>query len=181
MKNTTRIAVGLAAALALGNAPFALAGDCGSGSYKEASKADYSNHEAASIVETAVSAGSFKTLTAALQAADLVGALSGDGPFTVFAPTDEAFAKLPAGTVETLLKPENRDKLISILTYHVIPTQLDAAHVLQANGAATLNGGIVAFDVEKGSVKVDNASVVQTDIACSNGVINVIDTVLIPN
>lgn len=132
------------------------------------------------IVNTAVAAGSFKTLAAALGAADLVGALQGEGPFTVFAPTDEAFAKLPAGTVETLLKPENREQLVGILTYHVVPGQVTAKQVVGLKGAKTLNGQRADISVADGKVKVDNANVVTTDILCTNGVIHVIDSVILP-
>jgi transforming growth factor-beta-induced protein len=131
------------------------------------------------IVETAVEAGNFKTLAAALTAADLVDALQGDGPFTVFAPTDEAFAKLPAGTVETLLKPENKAKLTGILTYHVVPGKVLASQVVGLKGAKTLNGQRLDIAVD-GSVTVDQATVTATDIECSNGVIHVIDAVLLP-
>ena len=132
------------------------------------------------IVETAVAAGSFKTLAAALDAADLVGALQGKGPFTVFAPTDEAFAKLPKGTVETLLKPENKKKLAGILTYHVVSGKVPAADVVKLSGAKTLNGQQVDIKVAEGTVSVDTAKVVKTDIACSNGIIHVIDSVILP-
>jgi transforming growth factor-beta-induced protein len=132
------------------------------------------------IVDTAVEAGSFKTLAAALQAADLVGALKGEGPFTVFAPTDEAFAKLPAGTVETLLRPENKQMLVDVLTYHVVPGNVPAAKVVKLNGAKSLNGQQVDIKVKDGKVSVDGANVVKTDIACTNGVIHVIDRVILP-
>lgn len=132
------------------------------------------------IVDTAVAAGSFKTLAAALGAADLVGALKGDGPFTVLAPTDEAFSKLPPGTVETLLKPENKQKLIDILTYHVIPGSVAADQVVKLTGATTLNGQRVDLKFVDARLKVDAATVVQTDIQCSNGVIHVIDQVILP-
>jgi uncharacterized surface protein with fasciclin (FAS1) repeats len=132
------------------------------------------------IVDTAVAAGSFKTLAAALQAAGLVDTLKGKGPFTVFAPTDEAFAKLPAGTVENLLKPENKQKLVAILTYHVVPGRVLAAQVTKMNSAKTVNGESLAISSNDGSVMVDNAKVVQTDILCSNGVIHVIDSVVLP-
>jgi uncharacterized surface protein with fasciclin (FAS1) repeats len=131
------------------------------------------------IVDTAVKAGSFKTLAAALKAAGLVDTLKGKGPFTVFAPTDEAFAKLPAGTVETLLKPENKDKLVAILTYHVVAGNVKAADVVKLKSAETLLGQTVAIDATDG-VKVNNAKVVKADIDCGNGVIHVIDTVLLP-
>ena len=117
------------------------------------------------IVETAVEAGSFQTLAAALGAADLVGALQGDGPFTVFAPTDEAFSKLPAGTVETLLKPENKAKLTAILTYHVVPGQVLAKQVVGLKGAKTLNGQRADIAVEGSTVKIDNATVTTTTLA----------------
>jgi len=132
------------------------------------------------IVETAVAAGNFKTLAAALQAAGLVDTLKGGGPFTVFAPTDEAFAKLPAGTVEDLLKPENKQKLISILTYHVVAGDVMANDVVKLSEAKTLNGKEVKIMVEGGKVMVDGANVTKTDIKCSNGVIHVIDSVLLP-
>jgi uncharacterized surface protein with fasciclin (FAS1) repeats len=132
------------------------------------------------IVDTAVAAGSFKTLAAALTAAGLVDTLKGDGPFTVFAPTDEAFAKLPAGTVENLLKPENRDKLRAILTYHVVAGKVMASQVTKLKSAKTVQGSDVKIATSGGKVKVDNANVVKTDIAASNGVIHVIDTVIMP-
>jgi len=131
------------------------------------------------IVDTAVNAGSFKTLAAALQAAGLVDTLKSKGPFTVFAPTDEAFAKLPAGTVETLLKPENKAKLVAILTYHVVPGNVKAADVVKLTSAKTVQGQAVAIDAADG-VKINNAKVVKADIETSNGVIHVIDTVLLP-
>lgn len=132
------------------------------------------------IVDTAVAAGSFKTLAAALQAAGLVETLKGDGPFTVFAPTDEAFAKLPAGTVEDLLKPENREKLRAVLTYHVVPGKVMAAQVTKMNAAKTVQGGAVTIKAAGGKVMVDNANVVKADIEASNGVIHVIDSVILP-
>jgi uncharacterized surface protein with fasciclin (FAS1) repeats len=132
------------------------------------------------IVDTAVAAGDFKTLAAALQAAGLVDTLKGAGPFTVFAPTDEAFAKLPAGTVEDLLKPENKQKLVSILTYHVVAGDVMAKDVLKLSEAKTLNGKELKIMVEGGKVMVDGANLTKTDIQCSNGVIHVIDSVLIP-
>lgn len=133
------------------------------------------------IVETAVEAGSFKTLVAAATAADLGGALSGPGPFTVFAPTDEAFAKLPKGTVETLLKPENKAKLQAILKYHVVSGTVMAADVVKVKGAVSLAGQRIAVKVDGGKVAVDGANVVKTDIKCSNGVIHVIDSVILPS
>ena len=132
------------------------------------------------IVETAVAAGSFKTLVAAVQAAGLVETLNGKGPFTVFAPTDEAFAKLPAGTLEMLLKPENKAKLAAILTYHVVPGAVKAADVVKLKNAGTVNGQRVDIKVDGAKVMVDGANVVTTDIACSNGVIHVIDSVILP-
>jgi uncharacterized surface protein with fasciclin (FAS1) repeats len=132
------------------------------------------------IVETAVEAGKFKTLAAALAAADLVDAVKGPGPFTVFAPTDEAFAKLPKGTVDTLLKPENKAKLAAILTYHVVPGKVMAKDVVNVKGAKSLNGQRIDVKVNGGKVMVDGANVVSTDIACSNGVIHIIDSVILP-
>jgi uncharacterized surface protein with fasciclin (FAS1) repeats len=133
------------------------------------------------IVDTAVAAGSFKTLAAALQAAGLVDTLKGPGPFTVFAPTDAAFAKLPAGTVENLLKPENKARLTAILMYHVVPGRVLAAQVIGMSSATTANGQPLDIQSAKGGVTVGGARVVQADILCSNGVIHVIDTVLLPN
>jgi uncharacterized surface protein with fasciclin (FAS1) repeats len=132
------------------------------------------------IVDTAVAAGSFKTLATALKAAGLIDTLKGKGPFTVFAPTDAAFAKLPAGTVEDLLKPENKAKLTAILTYHVVAGKVMAADVVKLKNAATVNGKSVQIMVDGSTVMVDNAKVVKTDIVTSNGVIHVIDTVLLP-
>ena len=126
------------------------------------------------IVDTAVAAGSFKTLAAALQAAGLVDTLKGKGPFTVFAPTDEAFAKLPKGTVEDLLKPENKAKLTAILTYHVVPGAVTASQVTKLTNAKTVNGQSVKISVTGGNVMVDGARVVKTDIRATNGVIHVI-------
>ena len=132
------------------------------------------------IVDTAVGAGSFTTLAAALEAADLIDTLKGSGPFTVFAPTDEAFAKVPAGTVEDLLKPENKSKLQAILTYHVVSGKVMAADVVKLNSAKTVQGSNVRISTMGGKVKVDNANVVKTDIGASNGVIHVIDAVILP-
>jgi uncharacterized surface protein with fasciclin (FAS1) repeats len=132
------------------------------------------------IVDTAVAAGSFKTLAAALTAGDLIQTLKGKGPFTVFAPTDEAFAKLPAATLADLLKPENKAKLVSILTYHVVPGTVMASQVTKLKSAKTVNGQSVKISVMDGGVMIDNAHVVKTDILASNGVIHVIDTVLLP-
>lgn len=133
----------------------------------------------ADIVDTAVEAGQFKTLATALTKAGLVEALKGDGPFTVFAPTDEAFAKLPDGTVENLLKPENRDQLVAILKYHVVSGKVAAAKVVKLHEAKTLNGESVKISAGD-SVMINNAKVVKADIMTSNGVIHVIDTVLLP-
>jgi uncharacterized surface protein with fasciclin (FAS1) repeats len=133
----------------------------------------------ADIVDTAVAAGSFQTLVAAVKAAGLVDVLKGDGPYTVFAPTDEAFAKLPHGTIAALLKPENREKLVKILTYHVVPGKLQANDVVALNGAKTVQGQLLKFRAGSG-VHINNSKVVKADIAASNGVIHVIDTVLLP-
>ncbi len=160
--------VGLAVLLQLTIALLASPAIAGDKSYKK------------DIVDTAVAAGQFETLAAALGAAELVDTLKGDGPFTVFAPTDEAFAKLPEGTIETLLKPENRDQLVAILTYHVVPGKVAAADVVKLDEAATVNGEKVAITVADSGVRVNDANVVATDIAASNGIIHVIDTVIIP-
>ena len=132
------------------------------------------------IVETAVAAGNFKTLVAAVEAAGLVETLNGKGPFTVFAPTDEAFAKLPKGTLESLLKPENKAKLAAILTYHVVPGSVKAADVVKLKSATSVQGQRIDVKVAGKDVTVDGAKVVATDVACSNGVIHVIDTVILP-
>jgi uncharacterized surface protein with fasciclin (FAS1) repeats len=129
------------------------------------------------LVETAIEAGNFKTLVKAVQEAGLVDTLQGEGPFTVFAPNDDAFAKLPPGTIEDLLN--NKEKLTEILTYHVIPSKVMSNNVVNLTSAPTANGKQLSIDTTSG-VKIDNANVVQTDIECSNGVIHVIDTVLIP-
>jgi uncharacterized surface protein with fasciclin (FAS1) repeats len=134
---------------------------------------------AADIVDTAV-AGGFTTLVAAVKAAGLVDTLKGPGPFTVFAPTDAAFAKLPAGTLESLLKPENKAKLVSILTYHVVAGKVMAADVVKLKSAKTVEGESIAIKTADGGVMVDKAHVTKTDIETSNGVIHVIDTVLMP-
>jgi len=168
------VALGAAATFVISSPAALAAGKCGSNpvktvAYKKAAKSD--------IVDTAVSAGSFKTLAAALTAAGLIETLKGDGPFTVFAPTDEAFAKLPPGTVEALLK--DKAKLTSILTYHVVSGDVKAADVVKLKSAKTVQGQTVMIDATNG-VKINNAKVVKADIDCSNGVIHVIDTVLLP-
>lgn len=132
------------------------------------------------IVDAAVAAGSFKTLAAALEAADLVDTLKGSGPFTVFAPTDAAFATLPAGTLDDLLKPENKAKLQAILTYHVVSGRVGSDAVAHLSSAKTVQGGEVKISESDGSVMVNQAKVVKADIECSNGVIHVIDSVLLP-
>jgi uncharacterized surface protein with fasciclin (FAS1) repeats len=146
------------------------------------STATYANPKPGSqdIVDTAVAAGSYKTLVAALKAAGLVDTLKGKGPFTVFAPTDDAFAKLPAGTVDELLKPENKQKLIAILTYHVVPGKVTAAQAMKVNSAKTVNGEALTISTQGGTVMINDATVTKADIMCSNGVIHVIDTVLMP-
>ena len=164
-------------ALALGlAAPLALAGQPGA-----AAAAASTAQAQADIVDTAVAAGQFTTLAAALQAAGLVDTLKGEGPFTVFAPTDAAFAALPAGTVDTLLKPENRDRLVAILSYHVVPGRHPAARVAGMDGATTVQGGRVDFATSGDAVTVDGARVLAADVAASNGVIHVIDKVLMPD
>ena len=133
------------------------------------------------IVDTAVAAGTFKTLAAALEAGDLVGTLKADGPYTVFAPTDEAFAKLPEGTVEMLLLPENKDKLVAILTYHVVPGKVSAAEVVTMQSAPTANGSNLAIRLIDETVFINDSRVVATDIEASNGIIHVVDDVILPN
>ena len=133
------------------------------------------------IVDTAVAAGSFKALAKALAAADLVDTLKGSGPFTVFAPTDEAFAKLPPGTVDSLLKPENKAKLKAVLTYHVVPGNVMSTEAVKLKSAKTVNGKELALDASSGSLKVGSAKVVKADIVASNGVIHVVDNVILPS
>ncbi|TYC58291.1 fasciclin domain-containing protein [Rhodobacterales bacterium] len=135
--------------------------------------------KAADIVDTAANAGSFSTLVAAVQAADLVDTLKGTGPFTVFAPTDEAFAALPAGTVDDLLKPENKDKLVTILTYHVVPGKVMSTDLSDGMTANTVEGSEVTVDLDNG-VMINDAKVVTADVAADNGVIHVIDKVMMP-
>ena len=137
------------------------------------------NYGKKDIVDTAAAAGTFETLIAAAKAADLVDALKGDGPITVFAPTDEAFAALPAGTVETLLKPENKDQLAAVLTYHVVPGKVMSTDLVDDMKATTLMGEDVTINLDNG-VMVNTASVVTADIEASNGVIHVIDEVILP-
>ena len=132
------------------------------------------------IVDTAVGAGSFNTLVAAVKAAGLVDTLKGRGPFTVFAPTDDAFKKLPPGTLDDLLKPENKEKLKGILTYHVVPGKVMAKDVVKMKSAKTVNGQTLTISMKDKAVMIDNATVTKTDIGCSNGVIHVIDTVVLP-
>jgi uncharacterized surface protein with fasciclin (FAS1) repeats len=132
------------------------------------------------ILETAVSAGSFETLAAALDAAGLTDALKGAGPFTVFAPTDEAFAKLPNGLVKILLQPDSKDKLTAILTYHVLPARVTAEEIVRLSSAKTLNGEPLQITANQGRVQINQSRVITADILCSNGVIHVIDSVLIP-
>jgi uncharacterized surface protein with fasciclin (FAS1) repeats len=132
------------------------------------------------VVDTAVATGQFKTLAAALDGAGLVSILKGPGPFTVFAPTDAAFAKLPAGTVEDLLRPENKARLAAILTYHVVPGRVTAAEVARLEEAETVNGETVEVRADGGGVMINDARVTAADVAASNGVIHVIDTVIMP-
>ncbi len=138
------------------------------------------DHAHDDIVDTAIAAGQFETLVAAVQAAELVEVLKGEGPFTVFAPTDEAFAALPEGTVDTLLLPENQAQLQAILTYHVVPGKVMAAEAMELDSATTVQGQDITITTMDGSVMINDATVVQADIEASNGVIHVIDTVLIP-
>ena len=132
------------------------------------------------IVDTAVAAGSFKTLVAAVGAAGLVETLKGTGPFTVFAPSDDAFAKLPKGTVESLILPENKAKLVEILTHHVVAGNVMAADVVKLTTASTVAGKSVEVAVKEGRVKIDDATVVTADVQCTNGVIHIVDSVILP-
>ncbi|MGB8331733.1 MAG: fasciclin domain-containing protein [Polyangiales bacterium] len=133
------------------------------------------------IVTVAAAAGDFTTLVAALKAAELIETLRGDGPFTVFAPTDAAFAKLPAGTVETLLRPENKEKLVAILTYHVVAGELLATEVVKLTSADTVEGEAVRITADGAGVRINDANIIATDVMATNGVIHVIDSVLIPS
>ena len=132
------------------------------------------------LVDTATGAGQFKTLATALDAAGLVSTLKGEGPFTVFAPTDAAFAKLPADTLKNLLKPENKQQLVAILTYHVVPGKIEAAKVVKLDEAKSVNGKMIDIKVRDGIAMVNDARVTKTDIVASNGIIHVIDTVIMP-
>ncbi|MEM1098380.1 MAG: fasciclin domain-containing protein [Planctomycetota bacterium] len=145
--------------------------------------ADHSARQASSpgdLIDVGTAAGDFNTLGAALEAAGLIDALRGDGPFTVLAPTDAAFAALPDGVVETLLKPENKDLLTSVLTYHVVPGNVLAAQAAAAGEAETLNGADVSFAIDRGRLEVNDVNIVATDVQASNGVIHAIDAVLLP-
>ena len=173
---TNRILSVAAIAAVVTMTPSLFAGECGA--IQSASTATCAAGK--DIVAVAAGAENFKTLVAAVKAAGLVETLQGQGPFTVFAPTDEAFGKLPKGTVEDLLKPENKEKLVSILTYHVLPGKVMAADV-KTMKVKTANGQELSIKVEDGNVTVDNAKVTKTDVAANNGVIHVIDTVVLPN
>ena len=187
MNSVTKIlavAVAFSAAAVVASSNQAVAGDCSpnkAGCEAGQVLAAYETKAAKDIVDTAVAAGSFKTLAAALTHAGLVETLKGPGPFTVFAPTDEAFAKLPAGTLDTLLKPESKDKLAGILTYHVVAGNVKAADVVKLTSAKTVNGKEVTIAVTDGKVVLNgNVNVTKTDIETSNGTIHVIDGVLLP-
>jgi len=149
---------------------------CGTFGHNEAN----AGKPAPDIVDTAAKAGAFNTLLTAAKAAGLVDTLKSDGPLTVFAPTDEAFAKLPKGTVESLLKLENKDQLAAILKYHVVSGKVTAADVVKLSSAKTVQGQSIQIAVKDGSVHINNATVVQADVMASNGVIHVIDTVILP-
>jgi uncharacterized surface protein with fasciclin (FAS1) repeats len=171
MNTKTNRIVALFTAFALVGLSSAHAGSCGSHAEQKPQM---------DIVDTAVGAGAFNTLVAAVKAAGLVETLKGEGPFTVFAPTDEAFAALPAGTLESLLKAENKDQLIAILTYHVVPAKVMAADVKNME-APTVNGQTASVVVSDTGVTIEGANVIQTDIKTSNGVIHVIDKVILPS
>lgn len=174
--NIMKLAQTLTAAGILMFAGTAWAGHCG-GDHKHDTMAEAKP----TLVEVAAGNDDFSTLVAALQAAGLTGVLEGEGPFTVFAPTNEAFAALPPGTVEELLKPENKEQLVAVLTYHVVPGAVYAEQVVAMTGATTVQGSSIAIAAAMGKVTVDNAEVVATDIEASNGVIHVIDAVILPN
>lgn len=178
-----KLFLGLVAVFALSTIGFAQSSDCTAkkSDEKEVKFVNASYKKEKDIVDTAVGAGMFNTLVAAVKAAGLVETLKGDGPFTVFAPTDEAFAKLPAGTIENLLKPENKDLLVKILTYHVVAGKVTAADVVKLKSAKTVQGQNIAIKVKKGNVMLNKTTkVVKTDIMTSNGVIHVIDSVIMP-
>jgi len=175
-----RSVIMLAAAAAVSTSTAAFA-QCGAASPAQTVSLGAVAEDRKDIIDTAIAAGSFNTLAAALKAADLIDVLKGDGPFTVFAPTDAAFAKLPSGTVENLLKPENKDTLIAILTYHVVPGNVPASRVTNMKNAQTVNGQRIDIAVERGTVKIDNATVTTADVHATNGVIHVIDTVIMPS
>ncbi len=176
MNNTLRTLIAIIAASVVAALPLT-AGDAGCG---YSSSYTHGKHNLTNdLVDTAVGSGSFNTLVAAVKAAGLVDTLKGEGPFTLFAPSDEAFAKLPAGTLEFLLQPENKDELISILTYHVVPGKILAADV-KPGSAPTVNGENLVVGIENDAVKINKATVVKTDIKCTNGVIHVVDTVILP-
>lgn len=177
MKTKILTLAALAAALPLSS--LLGASCCGTDSAAKSEKSAYTSKTKADIVDTAVAAGSFNTLVAAVKAAGLVETLKGDGPFTVFAPTDEAFAALPEGTVASLLLPENKDTLVAILTYHVVSGKVKAKHVT-AGEVATVNGQTATIEINDGNVTIEGANVVKTDIWASNGVIHVIDAVILP-
>ena len=196
MKTTSKL-VGIAAAVVtMAASQVAYACDCGCKDKSECGKKDktakkecaskhqhaHADHShAKDIVDTAVAAGSFKTLVAAVTAADLGATLKSEGPFTVFAPTDEAFSKLPEGTVENLLKPENKEQLVAILKYHVVAGKVTAEQVVSLDSATTANGSELAIAANDHGVKVGEANVIKADIDTSNGIIHVIDSVLIPS
>jgi transforming growth factor-beta-induced protein len=177
MKASTSYLIVLAS---LGIASTVLAQNCGSGASQSSHVVSAAYMEKADLVDTAVKAGNFKTLAAALEAAGLVETLKGKGPFTVFAPTDEAFAKLPKGTVDELLKPENKEKLKTILTYHVVKGSVDSKKVTTLKTADTVSGQRIDITIKDGKVMIDNATVTTPDVAATNGVIHVIDTVILP-
>jgi uncharacterized surface protein with fasciclin (FAS1) repeats len=166
----TRKTLSLSLLAALAVSPLAVAGGQKS-----------SNNGTGDIIDVAVGAGQFGTLAKALTAAGLVDTLKGEGPFTVFAPTDAAFAKLPAGTLESLLQPANREQLVAILTYHVVPGKVSAGDVIKLGSATTVNGQAIDITVNGSTVSVDNATVTTADIAASNGIIHVIDSVILPD
>ena len=176
MKNSLILSIAIVGIISF--AGLANAQQCQQAKHREMATA--LTQEKMDIVDTAAGNEIFSTLVAAVKAADLVDALKSEGPFTVFAPTNEAFEKLPEGTVESLLQPENKEKLIAILKYHVVSGKVMAGDVVELDSAKTLQGQKISIQVEDGTVMIDNAKVVKADVNCSNGVVHVIDTVILP-
>ena len=180
-KTLRTLTLTLIATAALSAPAFAGCGACGGEAHTAKAAHEHPKHAGMDIVDMAAHTGTFKTLVTAVKAAGLVETLKADGPFTVFAPTDEAFAKLPEGTIASLLKPENKAELQAILTYHVVPGKVMAKDVVNLKSATTVQGSKVKIKMDNGAVMIDGAKVVQADVSTTNGVIHVIDSVIIPN